>query len=440
MAAIFSIIYFVVEEVVTFNIDRDLSFELNKHTTEVLIINNKLSFVNMAEWEEREHREVQVNPVFIQIVNVNGAIMGRSPNLKQDSLHFIGADNSEFYNQLIGNQRVRTAQIALKNEGHISGYILAAMSLESSISVLQKLRDILVISFAVILIVLFFFSRILAGRLIKPIKNIGESMDHINRNNLSDRVALPAKKDEIHSLSLNFNRLLDRIESAMLRERQFTADASHQLRTPLAVLKGTLEVLIRRGRDQREYEEKIRFCIKEIDRMSKSAEQLLTLARIDNYQVNVKQEQQDLKSIIEAIIYRLNGSIKEHKLSINYLYTFSDKFQVDVYYSDLILENIIYNAIKYSREDTEITISIKETKAGIVCTVCDQGIGIKEDDFEKIFASFYRSDVLNHSGIKGNGLGLAIARKAADSLGVELSVSSTLGQGTCFKISYPELS
>jgi two-component system heavy metal sensor histidine kinase CusS len=121
MAAIFSIIYFAVEEVVMFNIDRDLSFELNKHTEEVLISGDELRFVNMAEWEEREHLEVQVNPVFIQIVNVDGEIMGRSPNLKNNSLRFIGADNKEFYNQKIGNQRVRTAQISLEENNQISG-------------------------------------------------------------------------------------------------------------------------------------------------------------------------------------------------------------------------------------------------------------------------------------------------------------------------------
>ncbi len=346
MAAVFSSIYLVVKEVVMFNIDRDLRYELNKHTKEVEVVNNKLSFVNIAEWEEREHREVQVNPVFIQIVNVKGEIMGRSPNLKNDSLRFSDAHTSEFYNQLIGDQRVRTARIALKNRGTISGYILAAMSLESSITVLQKLQNILVVSFVVVLIVLFFFSRILAGRLIRPIKNLSESMDHINRNNLDERVDLPSKKDEIYSLSFNFNRLLDRIEKALIRERQFTADASHQLRTPLAVLKGTLEVLIRRGRDQKEYEEKISFCINEIDRMSKSAEQLLTIARIDNYQINSQVELEDINSIVKAILDRFKDPINTQKLKLNVNYLLETTYKVDAYYSDLILENLISNAIK----------------------------------------------------------------------------------------------
>lgn len=440
MAAVFSSIYLVVKEVVMFNIDRDLRYELNKHTKEVEVVNNKLSFVNIAEWEEREHREVQVNPVFIQIVNVKGEIMGRSPNLKNDSLRFSDAHTSEFYNQLIGDQRVRTARIALKNRGTISGYILAAMSLESSITVLQKLQNILVVSFVVVLIVLFFFSRILAGRLIRPIKNLSESMDHINRNNLDERVDLPSKKDEIYSLSFNFNRLLDRIEKALIRERQFTADASHQLRTPLAVLKGTLEVLIRRGRDQKEYEEKISFCIHEIDRMSKSAEQLLTIARIDNYQINCQVELEDINSIVKAILDRFKDPINTQKLKLNVNYLLETTCKVDAYYSDLILENLISNAIKYSRISGAVRISIFKNQNVLFCEVCDEGIGIHTNELEKIFDSFYRSDAVNHNSIKGNGLGLAIARKAADSIGASLTVKSVINEGSCFTLSYPSIS
>ena len=440
MAAVFSSIYFVVKEVVMFNIDRDLRYELNKHTKEVEVVDNKLSFVNIEEWEEREHREVQVNPVFIQIVNVKGEIMGRSPNLKNDSLRFSDAHTSEFYNQLIGDQRVRTARIALKNRGKISGYILAAMSLESSITVLQKLQNILVLSFAVVLIVLFFFSRILAGRLIRPIKHLSESMDHINRNNLGERVDLPSKKDEIYSLSLNFNRLLDRIEKALIRERQFTADASHQLRTPLAVLKGTLEVLIRRERNQKEYEEKISFCINEIDRMSKSAEQLLTIARIDNYQINSKVELEDINNIVKAILDRFKDPINTQKLKLNVNYLLDKTCKVDAYYSDLILENLISNAIKYSRISGELRISIFKNQKGLFCEVCDEGIGIHTNELEKIFDSFYRSDAVNHNTIKGNGLGLAIARKAADSIGASLTVKSVINEGSCFTLSYPSIS
>jgi signal transduction histidine kinase len=437
MAAIFSIIYFAVEEVVMFNIDRDLSFELNKHTEEVLISGDELRFVNMAEWEEREHLEVQVNPVFIQIVNVDGEIMGRSPNLKNNSLRFIGADNKEFYNQKIGNQRVRTAQISLEENNQISGYILAAMSLESSLIVLQKLLDILLISYGVVVLVLFFFSRILAGRLVRPIKQLSESMENINRNSLSERVLLPSNKDEIYSLSLNFNRLLDRNEEALIRERQFTGDASHQLRTPLSVLKGTLEILIRRERKQAEYEDKISFCIGEIDRMAKSAEQLLIIARMNNHQAIGKENRLELKTIIDAIIQRFDPIIKNHNLKVICQSTVDQNYWAEAYYSDLILENLISNALKYSPKNAEIHILLDEDENGLCCSIKDDGIGIRPEELERIFDSFYRSDAPEHLQIKGNGLGLAIARKAADSFGARLEVKSDFGKGSCFSLYFP---
>ncbi|MFT7247893.1 MAG: signal transduction histidine kinase [Arcticibacterium sp.] len=437
MAAVFSIIYFVVEEVVMFNIDRDLSFELNKHTEEVLITGDELRFVNMAEWEEREHLEVQVNPVFIQIVNVDGKIMGRSPNLKNYSLHFIGQNNSEFYDQKIGNQRVRTAQIALEEKGQISGYILAAMSLESSLIVLQKLFDILLISYGVVVLVIFCFSRILSGRLVRPIKHLSESMDDINRNSLSERVLLPANQDEIYSLSLNFNRLLDRNEEALIRERQFTADASHQLRTPLSVLKGTLEVLIRRERKRTEYEDKINFCINEIDRMGKSAEQLLTIARMDNHQATGMEKRLKLKTIIDAIIQRFDPIIQQQNLKVNFHSTVKKNYWTEAYYSDLILENLISNALKYSPKNAEIHILLDEDENGLCCAIKDSGIGIRPEDLERIFNSFYRSNAPEHLQVKGNGLGLAIARKAADSFGARLEVKSDFGKGSCFSLYFP---
>nr|WP_287422393.1 histidine kinase dimerization/phospho-acceptor domain-containing protein [Candidatus Brachybacter algidus] len=99
--------------------------------------------------------------------------------------------------------------------------------------------------------------------------------------NLKDRVPLPQNKDEIYELSLGFNDLLARIEDAIERERQFTSDASHELRTPLATLRGTLEVLIRKPRTQVEYEEKIKFSLSEITKMTTTLEQLLLLARLD---------------------------------------------------------------------------------------------------------------------------------------------------------------
>ncbi|MBK7963947.1 MAG: HAMP domain-containing protein [Bacteroidetes bacterium] len=114
------------------------------------------------------------------------------------------------------------------------------MSSEAAISTLLQLRNILIVAYLFILIGLYFVSRFLAGRSIKPVKEVTNTITRITKFNSKERVELPPYKDEIYELSTNFNSLLDRIENTLERERQFTSDASHELRTPLATLIGTL--------------------------------------------------------------------------------------------------------------------------------------------------------------------------------------------------------
>ena len=134
------------------------------------------------------------------------------------------------------------------------------MSLED-FEIVLILKNILLISFPIILILLFLIARFFAGKSIQPIRTVIETSNKITKDNLQTRIPLPQNKDELYILSQNINNLLDRIENAIEREKQFTSDASHELRTPLAVIKGTMEVLIRKPRNQQEYEDKIQFCI-----------------------------------------------------------------------------------------------------------------------------------------------------------------------------------
>src|SRR5690606_28255192 len=253
MAVAFTVVYFVVQGTVYQNLDNDLSFEAEKHTGEIKIVGDSVKIKYKKEWEEREHREVQVNPVFIQILNKDGKFMDKSPNLKEDGLTFNAQQNyGGHFNEILNNMAIRQVQVPIEENGKIKGFILAAMSLESSKMVLLSLRNVLIVSYLFLLVGLYFMSRYLAGRGIIPVKVITETTKRITKNNLNERVVLPQNKDELYELSSGINQLLQRIESAIERERQFTSDASHELRTPLATLKGTLEVLIRKPRERLE--------------------------------------------------------------------------------------------------------------------------------------------------------------------------------------------
>ncbi|TYC17805.1 HAMP domain-containing histidine kinase [Bizionia gelidisalsuginis] len=437
MALAFIVVYFVVQGTVYQNLDTDLSYEAKKHTGEIKIVGDSVQIKNKKEWEEREHREVQVNPVFIQILNKDGLFMDKSPNLKKDVLIFNPQQSyGGHFNETLNSRAIRQVQLPIKENGKVKGFIMAAMSLESSKMVLLNLRNVLVISYLFLLMGFYFISRYLAGRGIIPVKIITETTKRITKNNLNERVVLPQNKDELYELSSGINQLLQRIENAIERERQFTSDASHELRTPLATLKGTLEVLIRKPRDLSEYEDKIKFSLTEIDRITATIEQLLVLARLDTNAKTTDQSLVPLSTIIDDILSRHKKRIAEKKLAIHFNNGVTLEAVVPQYYSNLILENIIGNAIKYSNNATIIKIDIQLLNSKVVCKIQDEGIGIKKEDLNNLFHRFFRSDALTHKSISGNGLGLSIAKKAADAIQAEIYVESERNVGTTFSIAF----
>ncbi len=436
VAIIFSIVFIVVKETMYSNIDRDLTFEVSKHSGEIKLHKNTIKFSNKAEWEEIEHREIQINPVFIQIMDANGKVMDKSPNLKNDQLLFKDVDKfGTHFNAFLKDKAIRQIQKPIESKGEVKGYIIAAMSLESSIMVLNKLRTVLILSYLILLSVLYFISRYLAGRSIIPIKNITNTTNRITKNNLNERVELPIYKDELYDLSSGINKLLIRIENAIERERQFTSDASHELRTPLSSLRGTLEVLIRKPREHSEYKEKIIYSLTEIDKMTETIEQLLVLARLDSSSNKLNSKETILlPTLVDDILLRNNKDITSKNLSIHVKTDATKYLLVKKYYANLILENIINNAIKYSKDNTSIHISISSNKNRLICSIKDEGIGIKPEDISNIFNHFYRSDALNHKEILGNGLGLSIAQKSAQAINAIIKVESSINKGSVFTI------
>lgn len=440
IAVVFGIVFFSVRSIVYDNVDSNLSYEASKHSKEIVITHDSIQFFNKRELEEREHREAQVNPVFVQIMNSSGILMDKSPNLKEQVLHFNPNMGSGIhFNSRLNNEAIRQVQMPINENGEIMGYIMAAMSMEASISVIMGLRNVLLISFPLILLGLFFISRYVAGRSIIPVKSITETTKIITQNNLNERVALPGIKDELFDLSTSINDLLDRIQKAFVRERQFTSDASHELRTPLSSIQGNLEVLIRKPRESGEYEQQIRFCLTEIDKMSTMVEQLLLLARLENQDVEYSGENVSPEIIIEEILAKYNDTIQQKSLTIRINNSLNVVAGFPRYHSGLILENILNNAIKYSNENATITIDLTHEGNQILCAISDEGIGIRKDDVPLIFTPFFRSDALLHKNIKGNGVGLPIALKAANAIGASIHVESELGKGTKAYVNFKQI-
>jgi signal transduction histidine kinase len=279
--------------------------------------------------------------------------------------------------------------------------------------------------------VLFVIARFIAGRSIKPINSIIETSNRITKDNLSDRIVLPQNKDELYVVSLTINQLLDRIENAVEREKQFTSYASHELRTPISIIKGTLEVLIRKPRNQAEYEEKISYCIDEVDRINTIIDQLLILARFENQKKSVDISSIQWNAVLQDVLLRFQTKIASKNISIITDCPENLQIKTDLHLFSIIIHNLVSNALKYSINNGVITFSIVSESDKMHLKIQDSGIGIAPHEIHKIFDSFYRTEASNElPEIKGTGLGLAIVNRLCALLSIEIKVESEVGKGT----------
>ena len=438
IAIVFLSIFTIVKYSVNQHINEEIQEELYKHLDDVSTDSNDTYLIQVDQWRAREHNSISVNPVFVEFYDNNKQLIDKSPNLKNSNVELLeNSKNNKFSDTKLNGIPIRQIQTPIINKEKVVGYLVVAMSLED-FEIVQILKNILLISYPLILILLFLIARFFAGKSIKPVSTIIDTSSQITKDNLKTRIPLPVNKDELYVLSQNINNLLDRVENAIEREKQFTSDASHELRTPLAVIKGTMEVLIRKPRDQKEYEEKINFCITEVDRLNHMVDQLLLLARFENQKQNIKNETIYLNAIILDNLTRFSSKIENKKLKVNTEFSEDFYIQSDNYLVSIVISNLISNAIKYSNKNGEININlVNNNNNQISFSIADIGIGISPVDIDKIFNSFYRSDVTNHTEIKGTGLGLSIVKRLCDLLKLEIAVESKLNHGTTFILSFP---
>lgn len=428
--AVFFAIYYSVKARVYSGIDKDLQIEVESTTEQLIIKSTTFEISDPEEWEEREHTTLGLHPVFIQLVDTNGEILDKSPNLENHTLLLKkGIEQEIFYDTKLNGIDIRQVQFPVFHDEVLIGYVVIAMSLQDAKAVVDNLSEILFIGYFLILIVLYFITRFIVGKSIEPISAIIETTSLISKDNLSTRIPLPQNKDELYTLSETINNLLDRIESAIEREKRFTSDASHELRTPLAVIKGTLEVLSRKPRTQTEYEEKIKFCISEVNRMNFLVDELLLLARFENQKNEIKNESTFLNALVLDVVALYSETISDKKLQVHSFFEEDFYFETDPYLFSIVMHNLISNAVKYSFNEGTIDINVVKQENEIIFTLQDFGIGISKEDIDKVFNRFFRSNPTEHPEVKGTGLGLSIVSRLSDLLKFDISILSEK-QGT----------
>lgn len=300
-----------------------------------------------------------------------------------------------------------------------------------------------VILFIIINIIAFFISycagKYIANKILKPIRNITETAENISINDLQKRIEVPETDDEIKKLIVTFNDMISRLDQSFEKQKQFVSDASHELRTPISVIQGYVNLIDRWGKSDTEVlDESISSIKYETEHMANLIKQLLFLARTDNKTQTAQLSPEDISIIAEDVVRE--ATVMDPKIAIKFTGNGSVIANIDEHLIKQLMWIFVDNAIKYSA-DKPIIIDVNtgyENEKPFF-TVTDKGIGMEQENINHIFDRFYRADQSRNKEIDGNGLGLSIAKWIIEQHNGHIDVVSEIGKGSCFKITFPKI-
>lgn len=277
----------------------------------------------------------------------------------------------------------------------------------------------------------------LSGRALKPVQDVTNAALAISIENLSGRLPVPATGDEIAGLAAVLNSMLARLEAAVTTLSQFAGDASHELRTPLAVIRTTAELALRRERTPDAYRTALQEVVSESERMTQLVEDLLTLARSDAGAVEMPRGSVDVREVLREVGEEM--AKLADTAGIRVIRAFGDRpaiISANRQALHRLFMVLLDNALKYSHRGGEVILSVTREEGLISAAVEDFGEGIDGAHLPHIFKRFYQADESRNMG--GHGLGLSLAQSIAQIHGARIDVLSKPGQGTIFRVSFPE--
>lgn len=317
----------------------------------------------------------------------------------------------------------------------LAGILQVAKPLTFVQESLEKLKVELLLFWPVAVLVVALTGWFLSRLILTPLDRIIYATRQISGERLSTRVHTPDARGEVRELADTFNDMLDKLEKAFATQKQLTQDVSHELRTPLTILKGEIEVALKKLRSPQEYQAILTSNLEEIDRLNSMTESLLVLARLDSGQLSLDRHPVSLSSFLEDIAEALSALARQKKITLRTEEVSQAIIEADVMHLPRAVVKILENAIKYTPEYGTISISADQRQDAVVVRITDTGVGIEPSQLPFVFDRFYRADT-SRSG-SGFGLGLSIARSIIEAHGGKIEVSSTPGQGTTFLITLP---
>jgi len=386
-----------------------------------------------------ELAELWASGAIFQVAQQDGSWIFRSPRfmVPQSPLPIPSSESVSFLTTNLDSQQYRIAQKRVLID-HQLFQISAAVPTEPFDQALDRFRLIEKRSLPLLVILASLLGYWLSGRALAPVNQIIESTEQIGLHNLSKRLEVPKATDELQRLTTTLNAMLERIEGSVKRVRQFTANASHDLRTPLSLIRTHAELALRRTRTETEYRESLTRILTVSEETTQLIEALLTLARADAGAAQMHFAVLDLTPVLQTIGEKV--SVLAHCKGLSFSTELSDAaiyVRGDSATLERLLFAILENALKYTPPGGFVQLRSNIAATQAVIEVADTGVGISPEDLPRIFDRFYRADQARSRAVSGAGLGLAIARWIAEMHDGRIEVESQVGLGSLFRIVLP---
>lgn len=375
--------------------------------------------------------------VYVQILAPGGTVIQRSSNLQGRTLPLPGETlhQSDYHASLDGvGMRVRLAPI--RSGGTIVAWVQVAASFRERDIVLRALTWSFVIGGLGGTLVAGLVGALLAGRILRPVSDMTETARAIALSRgFSRRLPFGDPKDELGQLSITFNEMLASLEEAYAAQQRFTADASHELRAPLTIIQGNLDLLERvKDMPDEERSRALALVRGEVSRLSRLVGDLLALARSD-----AGEPLQVGPIELDALVIQAHRQARSlsNGISVGVSYIEACEVQGDEDRLRQLLLILVDNAVRYTADGGTVTLSLRRDPPWAVIGVSDTGVGIDPEDLPHVFDRFWRADPARAKDRAGTGLGLAIAKRIVERHGGEILVESAPGKGSAFLVHLP---
>jgi len=294
-------------------------------------------------------------------------------------------------------------------------------------------EDVLIVLVPMLLLLLLILASKMADQILLPIQHLTEATQNISVTDMHKTITLPKEDDEIKALVHSFNVMTERLSDGLERLDRFNTDVSHELKTPLTIIKGETEVSLRKLREPQVYQKSMQVILEQSEQMEKMVTQLLLLTKYTKENIHHSFEPCSLDALLIATIDKFEVARKERNLKLHIDTIEPITIEANPVLIESIFANLIDNAIKYTPTHRNIHISLYK-KEKVHFTIKDEGVGIDAEQLSKVTDRFYRVDSSRSKKIQGSGLGLSIVNNAVMLHGGNMEIESQIGMGSSFKV------